>query len=82
MPQIRTKSHASQKLCTQLATFDTSHILLGGDDCVGDVELDRSTPPLKGTSISKVTKGFQTWLEGWNMVDTWRTQHGSTRDYS
>lgn len=49
---------------------------------MGDVELDRSTPPLKGTSISKVTKGFQTWLEGWNMVDTWRTQHGSTRDYS
>ena len=45
--------------------------IVGGDfNCVSDVHLDRSHPPLQSSPIHKTSKVFTDWQKRWGLVDS------------
>ena len=70
-------------LSANLREFETDRIILGGDfNTILDIDLDRSTPPLRGAPAHRLAKGTLEWMEHWGLVDIWRLQHGRLKEYS
>ena len=70
-------------LSAKIREIGAERVVLGGDiNTILDVDLDRSTPPLRGAPVHKLAKGTLEWMECWDLVDVWRLQHGRTREYS
>ena len=71
------------ELSNRLANFMIHPIILGGDfNCIADVGLDRSHPPLKESPVYRLAKQYTTWQTEWGLVDSWRRHNPAGRDYS
>ena len=71
------------RLSNLLMTLTDYPIILGGDfNCISNVGVDRSHPPLNRSPINKVTKYMKNWESRWNLMDSWRMLHPDERDYS
>ena len=58
-------------------------MLLSGDfNCVLDVNLDRSTPPLARAPAHKIARGMLKWMRNWHLEKVWRIQHCNNLEYS
>lgn len=69
-------------LSASIADGAQGSLILGGDyNCVADVDLDRSHPPLLG-SPTRTAQGFRAWMDHWGIQDTWRLQHTNHREFS
>ena len=51
-------------------------------NCVLDVALDRSFPPLPRTTATSNAAGLKDWLTQWHLCDVWRHRYRQDRVYS
>ena len=71
------------ELSGKLASCLTGPVILGGDfNCVADIRLDRSHPPLRDSPVCRLAKQFTTWQSKWGLIDSWRQHNGVCGDYS
>ena len=71
------------ELSSKLANFLIHPIILGGDfNCIADVGMDRSHPPLREPPVYRLPKQYLAWQTEWDLVDSWRRQNPAGRDYS
>lgn len=72
-----------ETLTVMLTEWENYPWVIGGDfNAVLNVELDRSHPPLQGTTSRKQAEALRNWAEGWNIGDSWRMKHPDSREYS
>lgn len=72
-----------EQLSGTLAPYMTGSIIGGGDfNCIVDLDLDQSHPPLLDAPIHRTARMFRNWQSQWGMVDTWRSPHPLDGEYS
>ena len=71
------------ELSNRLASCLMGPVILGGDfNCIANITLDRSHPPLRDSPVCRLAKQFNTWQLKWGLIDSWRKHNGESRDYS
>ena len=70
-------------LSAKIREIGAEKMVIGGDfNTILDVDLDRSSSPLRGAPVHRLAKGTSEWTESWGLVDVWRLQHGRVQEYS
>ena len=69
-------------LFNKLADFLVQPLIMGGDfNCVAEIALDHSHPPLRDSPAHTTARNFRDWKTRWDLIDIWRTLHPLERDY-
>ena len=71
------------KLSGLLMSLTEYPMIVGGDfNCIPNVTIDRSHPPLPKSPVHRMAKCMREWENRWQLLDTWRIHHPDMRDYS
>ena len=72
-----------EALSPRLVSDPNTPMIWGGDfNCVPDIGMDRSSPPIPGAACWKATQCLQAWMTHMRLFDVWRLQHPLHREYS
>ena len=63
-------------------TMGVPLVTCGDFNCVSDVHLDRSHPPLQGAQAHKSAADVSRWMDNWHLLDTWRSSHPLEHEYT
>mgnify|MGYP002804446598 CR=1 FL=1 len=71
------------KLTPALLTDPQNPVIWGGDyNSIPDINLDRSTPPIRGAACYNSTAILKDWMTNAEVHDVWRLQHPTLKEYS